>query len=144
TWRGRGEREEWAEDSLFPTTNAASLTLTGVIETLSEIPEVQLGTEQVGRFSPERVARITTAWVNGASLSELADAEYDSDLLECARHVYGVITGDVSWGLRAIQRVAFAGRAEAPADAEMDVAPAMIFHGVRTREALALRMLGVP
>jgi hypothetical protein len=107
------------------------------------VPEVHLGSKDAGNFSAERIARIASMWVSGVPIQDIAAREYEGDLLRCAHHLYGTITSLLPWGLRAIERVALAGAPDGAApDAEL--LPAMVVHGVRSREALALRMVGVP
>src|ERR1051326_4094803 len=137
--------EDWSSTNLFPTDNTASPLLTRVVDTLHRVPEVRLGSEEEGVFSAERIARITTSWVNGATLAEIAGAEYGGDILRCTQHIYGAIVNLVPWGLRAVARVALATDADPDAVAtDRDLLPAMVFHGVRTKEAVALRMQQVP
>ncbi len=142
-WFGKGAMSDWQDTNLFPEDGSYSNALVETIRTLSRIPEIKLGTYEKGMFSPERVARITTKWVNGVSLSQIAQEEYSGNLLECTRHVYSTITNLIPWGLRAVQKLAFAGKKEIDWDS-LDMLPAMIFHGVRSKEAVALRMLNVP
>jgi hypothetical protein len=135
--------EKWSAAALFPRANQPSQLLVDIIDTLRLVPEVKLGTEDVGQFSADRVARITAAWVNGAALADLAASEYDGDLLKCCAHVYGAITSAIPWGLRAMNRIVRR-RQQEEEDPEADLASAMVFHGVRSAEAIALRMNGVP
>lgn len=146
-WRGDGafahENQEWVPEAILPEGGAATDVMTHVIETLHRVPEVALGSEDEGEFSAARLARITSMWVDGVALSDIADREYSGDLLRCAHHVYGTVTNLVPWGMRAVQRVALA---DAPADLwrQVELVPGMIYHGVRSPEAIALRMLSVP
>lgn len=133
----------WSASALFPDSAQPSQLLVEVVRTLSLVPEVQLGSEEGGEFSPERIARITSSWVNGASLSDLARAEYDGDLLRCCQHVYSKISNLIPWGLRAVHRIVRRRQSEGE-DPEADLASAMVFHGVRSAEGIALRMNGVP
>lgn len=142
-WRDKTQLFDWKTVDLFPVEEKVSDTLSNVMRTLGTIPEIRLGDHESGTFNPVRIARITTAWVNGRSLLDIATNEYDGDLLECTRHIYSAITNLVPWGLRAIQKVSFAGRDDVEW-AEMDLIPSMVFHGVRSKEAIALRMLNVP
>ena len=141
-WRGHTGPDDWAPDALFPSQGARDI-LTRVMETLGQVPEGRLGNRETGEFNPERVARIASAWVNGVSILEIARNEYSGELLECSRHLYATVTNLVPWGLRAIQKVAFAGDKDARWD-ELDLLPAMVFHGVRSPRAIAMRMLSVP
>lgn len=136
-------QEDWNPDKLFPYDGSANDTLVEAVKTISELPEVKLGSEETGTFSAERIARVTSAWVNGQSLQEIANNEYDGDVIKCVHHIYTKISNLLPWGLRGVQKVAFAGNDQADWE-QLDLIPAMIYHGVRSREAIALRMLNVP
>ena len=141
-WRNKPSLTPWQPDNLF-LEGQPSEYLTDVMHTLGEVPEIRLGSHEKGPFSPARIARITSAWVNGASLLEIANREYKGDLLECTKHIYSAITNLVPWGLNVIQKVAFAGQEQVDWDT-LDLLPSMVLHGVRTKEAIALRMSNVP
>lgn len=141
-WRNRPQLTPWRANDLFPEERTSEL-LTEVMQTLGRIPEIRLGSLEEGPFSPARVARITTDWVNGYSLLDIANREYSGDILDCTRHIYSAIANLVPWGLSVIQKVAFAGR-EKVDWSNLDLTPSMVLHGVRTREAVALRLLNVP
>lgn len=141
-WTNKGQEDAWQGPALFPADGPPSPTLVAAIASIGEIPEVRIGTDFEGDFSPEKAARIVTAWVNGDGLTKIAEAEYDGNLLECSRYVYSTISNLIPWGLGAVERIGFAGK---DVDwAELRTVPAMVFHGVRSREAIGLRMLGVP
>lgn len=142
-WRGRTSLEEWNPETLFPSSGEASPVLTRAMTTLGRIPEIRLGSQEVPDFSPERVARITAQWVNGASIWEIARREYDGDVINCTRHLYSAITGLVPWGLRAIERVGLRGGPPVDWDS-IESIQAMVLHGVRSPHAVGLRLLGVP
>lgn len=142
-WRDKTQSSDWQTDRIFPSDVRDDDTLSEIMRTLGAIPEIRLGTHESGTFNPVRVARITSMWVNGVSLSEIAEGEYNGDILECTKHIYSAITNLVPWGMQAIQRVSFTGDDKIDW-ADMDLIPAMVLHGVKTKEAIALRMLNVP
>ena len=143
SWKDKIAPADWTPETLFHADGTHSDFLNAAMKTLGDVPEIHLGSDEAGRFDPVRVARITTAWVNGVSLSEIAKQEFDDDLLECTRYAYSKISNLVPWGLRAIQKVAFTGREDTKWE-EIDMIPTMVLHGVRTKEAIALRMLNIP
>lgn len=143
SWKDRVSPTEWSPRTLFHADGTPDDILSEAMKTLGKVPEIRLGSDEAGIFDPVRIARITTAWVNGASLFEIAKLEFKNDLLECTRHIYSTISSLVPWGLRAIQKVTFSGRDDVAWE-EMDMIPAMVLHGVRSKEAVALRMLNIP
>jgi helicase len=142
-WRDQANPAEWTPERLFPPAGPESPVLTRAMDTLGRIPEVSLGTYDLPTFSPARVARIITAWVNGDSIWEIAKREYDGDVIECSRHIYSTITGLVPWGLRAIERVGFQGKRDVDWDV-LESIQAMVLHGVLSSHAVGLRLIGVP
>lgn len=141
-WRGTTREIDWGPQALFREEGQVSDTLVRVMDTLGKIPEIRLGYYDEGQFSPERVARIATQWVNGETIATIAAAEYRDDLLQCTKDLHSTVATLVPWGMRGIQRIAFAG--QEVNWASLELLPAMVVHGVRSREAIALRMLGVP
>ncbi|MEA1959959.1 MAG: helicase-related protein, partial [Bacillota bacterium] len=143
-WKYEGEYREtdWNPDALFNETGISD-TLINAIVTLNEIPEIRLSSEDQGAFDAERIARITSRWVNGTPLYEIAHDEYKGDVVKCIQHIYSKISNLIPWGIRGIQKVSLAGDENANWEAA-DLIPAMIYHGVRSKEAIALRMLSVP
>jgi len=133
---------DWNPDILFSETGVSD-TLVSAILTMSKIPEIRLGSEEQGSFDPERIARITSRWVNGAPLYEIAHDEYGGDVVKCIQHIYSKISNLIPWGIRGIQKVSLAGDERVDWETA-DLIPAMIYHGVRSKEAIALRMLNVP
>lgn len=134
---------DWNAENLFPADGGESDTLINAIETLSRIPEMRLGTEETGEFDAERIARITSAWVNGESIITIANNEYGGDIYKCVSHINSTVANLIPWGIRGIQRVSFVGQNERVWE-QLDLIPAMIYHGVKSEEAIALRMLNVP
>jgi len=133
---------DWNPDVLFLEIGVSD-TLVSAIKTMGEIPEISLGSEDQGDFDPERIARITSSWVNGKPLYKIAYDEYDGDVVKCIQHIYSKISNLIPWGIRGIQKVSLAGDENVDWE-KADLIPAMIYHGVRSKEAIALRMLSVP
>ncbi|MDD2402681.1 MAG: DEAD/DEAH box helicase [Clostridia bacterium] len=125
--------------------------LVDIIKVVNEIPEINLGLTGSGRFNPELVAVITKAWVDGKSIREIADKyiKEDSDIQttddkmsKCGEYIYGKLINNLPWGISAIQRLKGVDVDEGEvADV---LVPSYIYFGVKSQEAVALSMLGVP
>lgn len=135
----------WNPDSLF----APDLrNLTDLISVLGDIPELTLGRRQAGLFDPRAVAGIVADWTGGATVDAIADrwfsdVEADADRRRrlASHYLYGSLIGQVPWGMGAVQRLAL----QTPDDIKaVGHVPSLVFYGVRTKEAAALRMAGVP
>jgi helicase len=139
-----GDVNFWSTGNLFGE-NLDSLS--SVVSVLGQIPELSLGREDVGPFNPQRVAGIIRDWVEGKTVSEIADSWFAhvDDLTrrrrEAGHYLYSQLVGQVPWGVGAIQRLVFG--AGDPA-AEATHVPSLIYYGVPSRDAVSLRMVGVP
>src|SRR5262249_11771072 len=95
---------------------------------------------------------ITKDWVNGRSLTEIADAYFADDtndtkkLTAACRAIYRSIVNSGTWGISALSRLSGMNFDNLPeADRRrINLLPAMIYHGVRTENAVLMRMNSVP
>ncbi|MFE0509371.1 DEAD/DEAH box helicase [Streptomyces sp. NPDC058964] len=139
----------WDADNLFGS-NASNLT--DVIEVISGIPELNLGLsdEASAPFNASTVAGITIDWVNGKSLSDIGErwfrfGDHDTPLKrlkEASRYVHGKLVAQVPWGMGALQKLTSTGRQDR--ESVTTNAGAMVFYGVPSTGAVAMRMGGVP
>jgi helicase len=135
----------WADSTLF---GADPRPLTGIIDVIGQIPELNLGHNETGGFNPAIVAGVVTDWVSGATVSEIAarrfshlDMDNDDRLRLTSHYLHSKLVGQVPWGMGALQRVTLR---EEGALEEVGHIPSLVFYGVRSREAALLRMAGVP
>lgn len=133
----------WSPRSLF----ADDLRpLTSVIEILADVPELELGKGDSGSFDPEAVAGIVRDWVRGADLREIADTWFayvddDVDRIRQASHyVHSRLVAQIPWGMGVMQRLTL-GEDDVE---EVGHVPSLVFYGVPSKEAVGLRMAGVP
>jgi replicative superfamily II helicase len=147
----RGEHREferrtfWEPSGLFA---ADRRNLTDLIAVLGDVPELSLGHREAGPFNPEVVAGVVGDWVGGRTVAEIADrwfltAEPDPDKRRrlAGHYLYSRLVGQVPWGMGAVQRLALSDEDDLQAVGHV---PSLVFYGVRSREAAALRMAGVP
>lgn len=111
----------------------------------------------------DKLARIVCDWVQGRSLTEMANdyfAQAGDDeasdegttdpvaaMTRCCRSVFGRLTQTASWGLSALQSLTLGNAFEGMSAEEQRTLrnlPARVYYGVNTDEAVALRLLGVP
>jgi hypothetical protein len=140
------DQATWTASSLFGSDTTA---LAVRIEMLANLPEMKLGQDDPGQFSAERVAAILTDWVTGVSVPEMVAKYADASKPLATRassftsYLYSSLTGKVSWGMGALQKVSWAGSGTEPVGDAVHV-PSMIFYGVGTKEAVWMRMAGLP
>jgi hypothetical protein len=68
----------------------------------------------------------------------------DDQLAEFSRYLFSELLGRASWGLGALETVTLAGKEPGSIPEEAPYVPSMVFFGVRQKEAVWLRMVGVP
>lgn len=122
--------------------------LTGLVSVLGDIPELNLGHGSTGPFNPHLVAGVIADWTAGLTVDAIADkwfaaAETDPDKRRrlAGHYLYSKLVGQVPWGMGAVQRLALTDATDIQSVGHV---PSLVFYGVRTKEAAALRMAGVP
>lgn len=134
----------WSTDNLFSDDLAP---LTSVVDLLGDVPELTLGRGREAQFDPEAVAGIVRDWVNGGTVSDIADhwfsheSDQEKRVADAGRYLYSTLVGQVPWGLGALQKLAVTGEDALKAVGHV---PSLVFYGVRTAEAATLRMAGAP
>jgi len=149
---GLGDRPWGAElfDQGSPTLQDAIGVLLQVPELREQLVERLDSSEAHGDF----LARVVKDWVAGRSLAAMATEYFTTSeagkerdptraLTRCCQRLFGSILPTVSWGLAALQALNLAGQAD-DASREMKDVPSFVYYGVNTREAVALRLFGVP
>jgi len=159
----RGDRElntpdNWAPQRLFGENIDP---LVKRIQAIAELPEINLGMGETPPFDARRVAGILRDWVNGRSLKQMADeympanealrpgndeeagANEENRVSDFSKYLFGTLLGRASWGIGALEGICLAGKDPGQ---EQDIAyvPSMVFFGVQKKEAIWLRMVGVP
>jgi len=143
---------DWIPDSLFGDGGKIA-DLFGV---MLNVPQLKKQLEDVAGegFDHTRISNITRDWVNGKRLDEIARDYFsrggnhsDTDALTVAcKAIYRTIVNNGTWGVSALSRVSgieFDALPEANRR-RINALPAMIYHGVRTEEAILMRMNAAP
>jgi hypothetical protein len=137
----------WSPTNLFTGDGDQLTSLIGVI---GNIPEISLGEESRGPFHPGLVADVVRDWVDGHNVTEIANRRFATlepdpvkRVQRAGRYLHTKLVSQVPWGMGALQRLALANVAQEASTSVAHV-PSLVFYGVRTREAAALRMAGVP
>ena len=146
-------KEDWNPDTLFKG-GGKMADLYGV---MLKIPKLQ---KNLSALSGEghgnsKLANITNDWVNGESVKVIAkkyftDANEDIDsttaISKTFRAINKAIVNDGTWGVSAIR--SFSGidfdKISEAEKREINLIPAMIYHGVGSEEAVLMRMNSVP
>jgi len=143
---------DWEPDSMFGA--AKNSVLPQLVGVMMNIPQLERSFEKIiGSHGIEKkhIASMTTAWVSGNSIDQIAeeffsDVETHTDRITYAfQAVYGVLANSGPWGLSALSRmgVDFDNVTEEQRR-RINNLPAMIYHGVSTEEGILMRMNSVP
>ena len=124
--------------------------LTRRIEAIANLPEIRLGQGQRPPFNARRVAEILRGWIRGDNLRDLT-VNYslsrkgdESELIGVfSNYLFSQLIVRASWGLGALETVSLGDLPEEQWK-EVGYVPSMVYFGVDHREAVWLRMAGVP
>jgi helicase len=138
-------RNFWNPDQLFSEDLSG---LTQVVSILSDVPELTLGRFEEGSFDPRAVAGIVRDWVDGATVADIADdwfagdeGDEDKRRRAASHYLYSKLVGQIPWGMGALLKLTIPDEVDRATVAHV---PSSVFYGVRSKDAVALRMAGVP
>ena len=144
---------DWVPESLFGD-GGKMADLFGV---MLKVPQLKQQLDEIGGdgFDRTRLSDITRDWVNGKSIGAIAKEYFARDrdddkataaITDACRAIYRAIVNNGTWGVSALCRVSGVDFDALP-DAErhrINTLPAMIYHGVRTEDAVLMRMNAAP
>ena len=144
--------DDWVPESLFGDAGRMA-DLFGV---MLKIPQLNKQLEEIGGdgYDHAHLSNITRDWVNGVRLEDIAKAYFmhDNDHSEteaftnACKAIYRAIVNNGTWGVSALSRVSgmdFEKMTEVERR-QINTLPAMIYHGVRTEDAVLMRMNSAP
>jgi superfamily II DNA/RNA helicase len=118
------------------------------------IPQLARNLDELKGDGPgnRKLAEITKAWVDGRSIKEIATAYFQSGndetkaITEACRAIYRNLVNNGTWGLSALSRLSGIDfdNLSSRQKRQIDLLPAMIYHGVKTEEGVLMRMNGIP
>ena len=142
---------DWTPDSLFGDGGQIA-SLFGV---MLKVPQLRRQLEQIGGsgFDRTRISDITRDWVNGKGISDIAEEYFSRErdesgtaaLSDACRAIYRTIVNNGTWGISALSQVGlnFDDLSETESR-RINALPAMIYHGVRSEDAVLMRMNAAP
>ncbi|MVF24615.1 DEAD/DEAH box helicase [Methylocaldum sp. BRCS4] len=143
---------DWAPESLFGDGGKIA-NLFGV---MLKVPQLKQQLEEISGegFDQTRLSDITRDWVNGRRLDDIAREYFSKErdengtaaLSDACKAIYRAIVNNGTWGISALSRVSGLDF-EALSETErrhINALPAMIYHGVRSEEAVLMRMNSAP
>lgn len=145
---------DWTPESLFAQSGSALPDLVGI---MLSIPQLSL-TEVAGSgLDQQRIADITRSWVGGDSIETIAKEYFARDdregdltksITEACKGLYRALSNSGSWGLSALSKMPTSGLDHEQLNEselrQLNLLPAMIYHGVGTESGILMRMNSVP
>ena len=144
---------DWAPESLFGDGGKIA-DLYGV---MLKVPQLKQQLEEIGGegFDRTRISDITRDWVNGKRIDAIAKEYFSREnddksgtaaITDACRAIYRAIVNNGAWGLSALSRVSGIDFENLPDDERrrINTLPAMIYHGVRSENAVLMRMNSAP
>ena len=144
---------DWAPESLFGEGGRIA-DLYGVMLSVPQLKR-QLDEIRGEGHGQMRISEITRDWVNGKAIDVIAQKYFgretgDDDgtraITNACRAIYRTISNSGTWGIAALSRVSgldFETLSEGE-HRRINALPAMIYHGVRTEDAVLMRMNAAP
>ena len=141
---------DWAPEGLFGEGGRIA-DLYGV---MLNVPQLKRQLDKIrseGR-GKNRISEITRDWVNGKTIDFIAREHFPQEndetraITDACRAIYRTISNSGTWGIAALSRVSgldFDSLSEAE-HRKINLLPAMIYHGVRTEDAVLMRMNAAP
>ena len=144
---------DWTSDSLF----GGSGKMADLFSVMLKVPQLKKNLEEISGsgFDWSRISEITRDWVNGKGIDHIASEYFRRDkddeagtgaLTDACRAIYRTIVNSGTWGVSALSRVSdinFEDLSETE-KRRINVLPAMIYHGVRSEDAVLMRMNSAP
>ncbi len=144
---------DWAPESLFGD-GGKMADLFGI---MLKVSQLRRPLEEIGGdgFDHSHLSKITRDWVNGKGIEVIAKEYFTRDhddenatqaISDACRAIYQKIVNNGTWGVSALSRVSGINFDSLPADERrrINALPAMIYHGVRTEDAVLMRMNSAP
>ena len=141
---------DWAPESLF----GESGSMADLFGVMLSVPQLAQSLKDVGGegFDHTQLANITRAWVNGQPLEEIATSFFADGgnqtkaFTAACKAIYRSIVNSGTWGLSALSHVSGIDFDSLPEleRRRINALPAMIYHGVKSEEAVLMRMNAAP
>ena len=144
---------DWVPESLFGD-GGKMAELFGV---MLNVPQLKRDLQEIGGrgFDRSRISEVTRDWVNGKAIDDIAREHFKRDgddeadtgaLTDACRAIYRTIVNSGTWGVSALSHMSGIDF-DTLSDGDrrrINALPAMIYHGVRTEDAVLMRMNSVP
>jgi hypothetical protein len=138
---------DWMPDSLF---GSSASKLPDLFSVLFKIDQLNFTHDEEQGRKQTRTADIAQAWIEGETIQEIAvrffDGSGSNEISKVYKEIYGKLANGGTWGLSALSRISDI-NFDTLSDGDkrqLNLMPAMLYHGVKSEESVLMRMNSVP
>ena len=140
---------DWMPDSLFGNGN----NMAALFGVMLKVPQLKEQLKEIGQkgLGHAQISNVTRDWINGTGIDEIATKYFDQDdhtkaLTSACLAIYRAIINSGTWGISALSRVSGLDFESLPETKRrlINSLPAMMYHGVRSEDAILMRMNSAP
>ncbi|WP_386688774.1 DEAD/DEAH box helicase [Lonepinella sp. MS14437] len=139
---------DWKPDSLF----GEQSNMSDLFGVMLKVPQLQRNLEEITSQGSghSQIADITKAWVSGKNIEEIAKEYFNNDdktasITDACKAIYRTLVNSGTWGFSALSKLGIDFDQISDEDKRnINLLPAMVYHGVKTEEAVLLRMNSLP
>ena len=141
---------DWTPESLF----GQSTGIADLYGIMLRIPQLRGNLEEIGGegFEKKRIGELTQAWLEGKTIHEIAASFFKGgktkSITAACKAIYKNLANTGTWGLAALSKMPGSGidfeKLSPTERRRINTLPAMVYHGVKTEEAVLMRMNSVP
>ncbi|KAF3983564.1 MAG: DEAD/DEAH box helicase [Methylococcales symbiont of Hymedesmia sp. n. MRB-2018] len=138
---------DWMPQSLFSSTDSK---LPDLFSVMFKIEQLNFSHDDTQGRKKSRMADIAKAWIDGKTINEIAISFFEGNdskkISEVYNAIYSKLANGGTWGLSALASISGLDF-EAMSDEQkrqLNLMPAMLYHGVNNEESVLMRMNSVP
>ncbi len=138
---------DWMPDSLFGSSESK---LPDLFSVMFKIDQLNFSHDDEQGRKKTRMADIAQAWIEGETIQDIAATFFDgsgsNEISKVYDAIYGKLANGGTWGLSALSRISgidFDTLSDEQ-KRQLNLMPAMLYHGVKSEESVLMRMNSVP
>jgi len=138
---------DWMPDSLFGSPESK---LSDLFSVMFKIEQLDFSHDDEQGERRSRMADIAQAWIEGKTIQDIAISFFNGsgsdEISNVYKAIYGKLANGGTWGLSALSRMSGIDFDALPEEQkrQLNLMPAMLYHGVKSEESVLMRMNSVP
>jgi len=138
---------DWIPNSLFGSPESK---LPDLFSVMFKIEQLNFSHDDESGKKQSRMADVAKAWIEGKTIQDIAVSFFDgsgsAEISEVYNAIYGRLTNGGTWGLSALCKMSGIDfdALSVEQKRQLNLMPAMLYHGVKNEESVLMRMNSVP